>query len=237
MANYVYPAIALIGGGTGALDAIDGAALADKDMAYVTVGGFTYFYILDADLNQAEASPWRIVPNANAGTKVWVLQPMYPFAVTAAGEVTNTTQPAFLAFNSETDADVTGNGDAFVVIFNSEVFDQNADFDGTSTFTAPVTGRYRFSSKVMLDELAAAHNSQTMQLVTSNRNYFGTYDTFAAGANPFVTTRVFSVDVLADMDAADTATVSLNIAGGTKVVDVFGHATTLYTHFSGELVC
>jgi len=74
MANNIYGAIALTGGGAGALDSIDGASLADKDMAYVTVGGVTYNYTLDADLNEAEASPQKIVPNSNPGTKVWVLQ-------------------------------------------------------------------------------------------------------------------------------------------------------------------
>jgi len=74
MANNIYGAIALTGGTAGALDAISGAELVDKDMAYVTVAGATYNYMLDADLGVAEASPRHIVPDANAGTKVWVLQ-------------------------------------------------------------------------------------------------------------------------------------------------------------------
>ena len=74
MANNIYGAIALTGGTAGALDAISGAELVDKDMAYVIVAGVTYNYMLDADLGVAEASPRHIVPDANAGTKVWVLQ-------------------------------------------------------------------------------------------------------------------------------------------------------------------
>jgi hypothetical protein len=89
MANYVYPAIALTGGGTGALDAIDGAALADGDMAYVTVGGYTYTYILDADSAATESSPLIITPNANGGDKRWVLQPHQGVFENAKGQLIN----------------------------------------------------------------------------------------------------------------------------------------------------
>jgi hypothetical protein len=89
MANYVYPFIDLIGGGTGALDAIDGAALADKDMAYGSVAGLTYTYLLDADSAAAEASPGIIAPNANGGDKRWILQGVAPYA-TAAEILTGT---------------------------------------------------------------------------------------------------------------------------------------------------
>ena len=77
MPNNIYGAIALTGGGTGALDAIDGTALAANDMAFVVVGGFTYTYYLHATLGATESSPGYIVPDANAGTKVWVLTEMY----------------------------------------------------------------------------------------------------------------------------------------------------------------
>ena len=73
MANNIYGAIALIGGGVGALDAIDGTGLADKDMAYVSVAGITYNYILNPTLNQVTSSPSVIQPVSNPGTKDWVL--------------------------------------------------------------------------------------------------------------------------------------------------------------------
>jgi hypothetical protein len=89
MAKYVYPAIALTGGGTGALDAIDGAGLADKDMAYVTVGGYTYTYILDDDSAATESSPRIIAPDANGGNKRWVLQPHQGVFENAKGQMIN----------------------------------------------------------------------------------------------------------------------------------------------------
>lgn len=72
MSNF-YGAISLIGGGTGALDAIDGAALADLDGAVVLADGIAYSYRLNASSGIAEASPRIISPDVNAGDKRWVL--------------------------------------------------------------------------------------------------------------------------------------------------------------------
>lgn len=90
MANNIYGAIALIGGGVGALDAIDGTGLADKDMAYVTVAGVTYNYILNPTLNQVTSSPSIIQPVSNPGTKDWVLTNIYGLAITAGKTITVT---------------------------------------------------------------------------------------------------------------------------------------------------
>lgn len=72
MANVIYGAVGLTGGTEGKLDAIDGAILVDADVALVNLSGVFYPYVLDADLNLAESSPERIVPDSNPGTKVWI---------------------------------------------------------------------------------------------------------------------------------------------------------------------
>jgi hypothetical protein len=69
-----YGAISLTGGGTGALDAIDGDNLNDLDAAFVNIFGTTYTYTLDDDSGAAESSPDVISPDTNAGTKRWILQ-------------------------------------------------------------------------------------------------------------------------------------------------------------------
>ena len=68
-----YGATSLIGGGSGALDAIDGAALVDGDGVVVIIDGLSYFYHLDATSGAGESSPRIISPDANAGTKRWLL--------------------------------------------------------------------------------------------------------------------------------------------------------------------
>lgn len=66
----------LIGGGAGALDALDGANLSDGDIAHVMVNGVLYIYLLDADSAATEVSPLIIEPDDNPGDKRWILQTM-----------------------------------------------------------------------------------------------------------------------------------------------------------------
>lgn len=84
MAVTVYKKTALTGGAAGSLDGIDGAGLLDADMAFVTVAGVIYEYILDDDDGGIESSPSRIIPDANAGNKRWLLQSAYAATVVAA---------------------------------------------------------------------------------------------------------------------------------------------------------
>lgn len=72
MSNF-YGATSLIGGGTGALDSIDGVALAEDDAAIVITDGNSYLYHLNATSAVAEDSPNVISPDANAGDKRWIL--------------------------------------------------------------------------------------------------------------------------------------------------------------------
>ena len=78
MSNNGYGAIGLIGGAAGDLDAIDGAALTDKDTATVYVqDDKVYHYVLDADSAATESSPDIIAPDANGGDKRWILHRPY----------------------------------------------------------------------------------------------------------------------------------------------------------------
>lgn len=74
MATNFYCRKILIGGAAGALDAIDGTALADLDFAVVSILNKIYMYTLDDDSAAAEDSPSVISPDTNAGTKRWILQ-------------------------------------------------------------------------------------------------------------------------------------------------------------------
>lgn len=73
MANNFYGATSLTGGGTGALDAIDGTDLANLDAAFVVTLSYIYFYSLDVDSGASESSPDVISPDTNAGNKRWIL--------------------------------------------------------------------------------------------------------------------------------------------------------------------
>jgi len=73
MANYIYGAVALIGGGTGSLDSINGSDLAENDAAIVFTSSATYIYTLDESSGGTESSPDLIEPDADGGIKRWVL--------------------------------------------------------------------------------------------------------------------------------------------------------------------
>jgi len=143
-------------------------------------------------------------------------------------------QPAFLAYNSVTDPNVTGDGTTLTVGFNAEVFDQGGNF-ATPTFTAPVTGRYPLNAIVRFDDLDAdTYHTAEITLVTSNRNYPGVRVSGVIYGSGGVLSVQFSV--IADMDANDTAHVTVAVAGGAKSVDIQGGGD-LVTCFSGALLC
>lgn len=137
-------------------------------------------------------------------------------------------QPCFLATAGGAQDNVTGDGTAYTVLFATEIFDQNADF-ASPTFTAPVAGRYRFNIGLFLDQLGAAHTTIIINLVASNR----TLSIYRKVGTEGSTERCINGSVLVDMDAADTASVTVTVVGGTKVVDIPNNGQ--YTYFSGEL--
>jgi hypothetical protein len=139
--------------------------------------------------------------------------------------------PAFLAYNSADDADVTGDGTVATVDFDTKIFDIGGNFAG-DTFTAPVTGLYHFSGAVNIDQIGASHNAISVILVTSKRSYYGNLFNLTANAGNIV----LPFSVLADMDAGDTAVIQVSVGGSTKTVDVVGDASPHSTYFRGHLV-
>lgn len=147
------------------------------------------------------------------------------------GNVLMPAQPAFLAYNSATDDNQTGNGAVATVDFDTEIFDQGADFTG-DTFTAPVSGRYLLHAEVRVTGITSAADTLSIALVTSNRTYTNIWD--ATNAIPGSVTRVMST--VADMDASDTVTVTCTGSGeSSDVMDIVGAATP-DTAFSGCLL-
>lgn len=148
------------------------------------------------------------------------------------GLVTQPAQSSFLASNSAIDSNITGDGTTITVDFNTEIYDQNGDF-AADTFTAPVTGRYKFSTRVGFRGLTASHTRLNIIMVTSNRNY----KLFEIDPSSFFTTSgviVAGGSTYADMDAGDTAIVQVFVSGGALVVDIDNASGG--TFFSGSLI-
>lgn len=147
-------------------------------------------------------------------------------------EVTFPSQPAFLTQLAATRSNITGDGTTYTVVWGSEIFDQNNDFDNTSTFTAPVTGRYKFNFSLACVELTASHTDSFATTKTSNRSYLANQINIGAVRQ---SGNVYTMEQIneCDMDLGDTAYIEVNVSNGTKVVDLLNDNGN---NFSGYLM-
>ena len=129
------------------------------------------------------------------------------FSMDQTGAITTVLQPGFSATKSTSSQTVSA---AYVdVSFNNEIWDNNADWNGSTTFTAPVTGKYMFSGAIRINDILAQGGSVFGRMGTSNRNYlFGTITDADDIANATIAAYQFQATVIADMDANDTMTMA-----------------------------
>ena len=151
--------------------------------------------------------------------------------IDANGHVTMPSQPAFHVINGSDNGNIATNNTEITVNFSTESFDVNADFNTTNfTFTAPVTGKYQFNVSLSVSQIDTAATQYLIRLNTSNRNYHLAIDPEFGSDTLFP----FSISALADMDASDTAIVTIAQDGGTAQTDVRADPGS---HFSGFLAC
>ena len=147
------------------------------------------------------------------------------------GHVTNSSQPAFNV-NSATMNNLAINT-THTVQFNSERFDNNADFNTSNyTFTAPVTGRYQLQFQINIEGMDEATSYYRFKIATSNEDY----NTMLVDPSLYDsdgTWHLVTYCILADMDASDTSTVEITVTNdGAAQADVSNRSV-----FSGFLVC
>jgi hypothetical protein len=153
--------------------------------------------------------------------------------IDSTGAVTKPKQPAFHAQKNGIDQNNFAIGGK-TIVWAAERFDQNNDFDLTENrFTAPITGKYFLQIQVRLENMDTAATYYILNITTSNEGYNYIVDPDYFDQDAVYYTIGFSV--LADMDANDTATVSINQNAGTAQTDIDGNPE--YTWFSGYLVC
>ena len=149
--------------------------------------------------------------------------------ITNAGETTIPLQPAFLVHPASSQDNFAADSSDVTVVWGTEIFDQGGDF-ASNTFTAPVTGKYQLNLLLQLRGIDVAANYYLITIKTSNRNIYGIYDPENGGTD--INYNTYTMSVLADMDASDTVTVTINQNGGTQQVDI--HTDS---YFSGFLAC
>jgi len=145
-------------------------------------------------------------------------------------------QPAFLATQTTTQDNLSINSTSTFNI-NNEIFDQSGDYNNsTFTFTAPVTGRYLLNFMVRINNADTATINYDFNLVTSNRTYTNTTQTQVEITADGLQCR--NITVLADMDAADTASCKVAIPNsGASQADVqTDSGASTFTNFSGILL-
>lgn len=152
--------------------------------------------------------------------------------IDSTGRYTNSVQPCFQAYLAADATNVTGDGTAYTVLFDSESFDNNSNFNtSTGTFTAPVTGKYLLCGAIYTSGYAVGHNRLEVKLEATGTTYY-----IANYKNPFaLTTLACSFCSIISLSSTNTVTISLNVGASTKVIDVNG--TAGYTTLSGYLLC
>ena len=152
--------------------------------------------------------------------------------VDGVGHVTKPKQPAFCVTGLDGNQDNVSVGGVVTVKYYDERFDQNSDYNNSNyTFTAPVTGKYYLHAQVYVNGVDSAASYYSLRVDTSNHDYVSIYNITHTDTN-FLT---FQIDVIADMDASDTATVGFLQPDGTAQTDIADN--TEYTFFCGHLVC
>ena len=136
--------------------------------------------------------------------------------------------PAFLARPTSNQSNIATGSDV-TIVFGTEVFDQGGNF-ASNTFTAPVDGKYHLDAVLYLTDVDKDAVYYLMKIITSNRSYSSFVQSYRIFSDDV--THTMSISILADMDAADTAYVTLFQAAGAAQTD----ATTSGTYFSGYLV-
>ena len=203
---------------------VGGATSSDPSLNFNVTGATDW----EIGIDNSASDFLKISNSTSLGTNdYWIM--------TTAGERTMPLQPAFQVYLASQVNNVTGNGTLYTIAYDTEVFDQGSDYNlGTSTFTAPVTGRYQFQSAIRaLGLVNLGANNFRLRLETSNR----VYNLFAAAANSTYANTMFeSGSILADMDSGDTAIITFFSDGGSKTASVAGDSFGAQnTYFSGFL--
>lgn len=162
------------------------------------------------------------------------------FKVNSSGIMTNSSQPSFFAYKSGNSTNVTGDGTVYKVPCNTKVYDQATNYStSTSTFTAPVAGRYLFYGLVHSNNVSSGHTNALIQIVaTSYTATLWNMNMYAIRVGGASQNAEFSGTCIINMAANDTAILQWTVTGGTKTLTAVGGALNGYPcAFAGVLLC
>lgn len=132
--------------------------------------------------------------------------------------------PPIYAYKSANSTNATGNNVVFTVIFDTLVFGSSSNYNAaTGVLTAPYTGKYEIKSYVSASAFAGGATNGIMLAVATSRSLpLANQGIADLGFNALDT---FSGTCIMDMNAGDTAHITLQMGAGTQTVTVNGDAT------------
>jgi len=155
--------------------------------------------------------------------------------LSTTGNVTKPANCCFYLYASATQADIA-DGEDVTIVFGGEQFDLNGNCT-SNTFTAPVAGKYFLHANIGINSIDISASYYILKIKTSNRSYEKWIDdkTFSADTGY----HTFSLTAIADMDASDTAYVTLFQEGSnTHQTDILYDSdnSPARTYFTGYLI-
>ena len=150
--------------------------------------------------------------------------------IDANGHITKPSQPSFYVDKTDSQQSVGVNSDT-TITYTTERYDVGSNF-ASSTFTAPVTGKYYLIAGILLGNPPTDAAYCECAIVTSNRRigHLTDYD----GLDQESVYWCVNMSCVVDMDANDTAAVRVYQAGGVDNTFVFHNSASSY--FTGILI-
>ena len=152
--------------------------------------------------------------------------------ISSKEEVTMPLQPCFHAYVTSEQSNVTGDGTVYNITgaFWTERYDIGGNFSN-GTFTAPITGKYLIAMQITVQGMTTNNNNFSTELITSNNTYAFGYDWAFQGRDHSM---LGTTAMVVDMDASDTAYLSVYVYDTDKFVDI-KHGSR-WTNMSGYLL-
>ena len=154
--------------------------------------------------------------------------------LSATGNVTKPTNSCFYLYATAAQANIATDTHV-TIVFGGEAFDLNGNC-ASNTFTAPVAGKYFLHTNLTFNQFDTGAGYYILQIITSNRTYQSWINNKDWSADTGY--HNISLTTIADMDASDTAYVTIYQDGGTAQLDIIYDSdnSPARSYFTGYLI-